>query len=159
MKAIHSIFFLLLLVGTTSCLTYEDVQLESFDGVQVENFAQKSVKLRVNATIFNPNGYKIKIKKSDLDVLVDGTKIGIAKTLDKVVLPKKATESQSVLIELTLDGKTALMAVMPKLMKGSSEVQIKGKVKAKALGIGKKFDVDFKHKLSARDVKGLGLGM
>ena len=143
------IAFLLVGLLATSCITYNDVDVKEFQEPKLEKFSKDEVRLRLVATVENPNGYKIKIKKANFDVFVNGKEVGKAKTESKVVLKKKSTDTYEVVVTTTFkQASGGLMAIAGSAMlKGEVELRAKGTVKAGAFGFYKKIKIDEKKKL------------
>ncbi len=145
------ICFLLLLCS--GCTVYEDVQILGISDYKIASLKDDKIQLNVALDVKNPNPYKIKIKKTSLDLFVNGSQVGEADMLNQIILKKKSSDSHQ--IALITDKSVlskALISSIGALMGKKIDVGIKGKVKAKALGIGKKFDVDFSKKVGLADL-------
>lgn len=140
-----SLFSLILLVFlSASCITYKDVELKGTNGFNVDSFSKEEVRLRLTVTVENPNNYNIKVKKGDLDLFVSGKKAGKAKLAESIVLRKNETADYDVVVITSLKelGSGGLMTLAGGALSGSIPIRVKGWVKAKAFGIGKKFEID-----------------
>lgn len=143
------IAFLFVGLFATSCITYNDVDVKEFQEPKIEKFSKDEIRIRLIATVENPNGYKIKIKKASFDIFVNGKEVGVAKTDSKVILKKKTTETYEVVVTTTLkQASGGIMAIAGSAMlKGEVELRAKGTVKAGAFGFYKKVKIDEKKKL------------
>ena len=114
--------------------------------VGIKNVSMKGIVVEVAMQIKNPNKYAISIVDSDLDLYVKGNKIGAAKIQEKVTLPKKSNKIHRFTINSTL--KDVASGIFPLMMdviaNKSIDLQVKGDIKARAKGVGKRFPVDFK---------------
>lgn len=130
------------------------------DDVKVEKFSKDEIRLRLVATVGNPNNYNIKIKKTDLDVFVSGKEIGKACIEDAVVLKKNSTQTYEVIVitNLKKSGGGLMALAGSALLSGKAEVRAKGYVKAGAFGISKKVKLDEKKTfpISPDMLKGFG---
>jgi len=140
----YSVLFLLL-IQLSSCLKYEEVKMVKVVNVEMKNVSPKGMDIDVAMQIDNPNTYAISIVDSDLQFFVEGKKVGVATIKDNVKLNKKSNEVYHFTIQSKFGniGAEALPLAMSLLSKSSIKVQLKGDVKAKAKGIGKRFPVDF----------------
>lgn len=146
---------LIALAGTLqSCITYEDVEVKGVENYNVENLLNKNedLKLLLDLKIENPNNYKITIKDADLHLYIGNKDLGRVTLGRPVKIPKKSTTVQT--LEIKPDSRKMLMAAMGgaagALLKGEIDVRLKGKVKGKALGIGKWFDIDHKETINLK---------
>ena len=127
-----------------SCGIYKQVQFKGVEDVSVQQFSQTAIVVEVAAIIDNPNGYDITLYDSDLDFMVNGTKMGKA-TIDRsITLKKKAKDTYSFVVKADTQGLGAKMGVLlPILLTGKATVKVKGVVLAKALGLKKKAPIEF----------------
>jgi LEA14-like dessication related protein len=151
---------IVLLVFATGCFTYQDVELEQMQDVKIEKFSNDEIRLRVVASVSNPNSYNIKIKKASFDLYSGEKFIGHATLDEKIVLKKNTTGTYEALVITNLkESKGGLMTLAGQaLLKGEVEIRAKGVVKAGAFGLSKKFKVDEKKKfpMSGDMMKSLG---
>ena len=152
MKNTYLIFALALLMS--SCLTFKEVEFKGVEDFKVEKLTASEGKVRVSVNVDNPNNYKIKIKKADLDLYLGGKNVGKAKLDKKVIIPKKSESTQDVVIVAdNLDLAKAIASnFMPALLSGKLNVGVKGKVKAGVFIISKKFDFDVSEKINVKDL-------
>ena len=155
MIALNRLKWLLLLVVVTlqSCRVYRDVEFKAVRETRFTSFNSKGISCEFEVELFNPNPYKITLMQSDVDLYLEGTRLG------KVQLPESA--------QLNADGKTLLKLActaepssIPKLVGGAigmvfkKDVVIEGKgsVTAKAFLITKSVSVEFKQRLKPEDL-------
>ena len=155
MIALNRLKWLLLLVVVMlqSCRVYRDVEFKAVKETRFTSFNSKGISCEFEVELFNPNPYKITLMQSDVDLYLEGTRLG------KVQLPESA--------QLNADGKTLLKLActadpssIPKLVGGAigmvfkKDVVIEGKgsVTAKAFLITKSVSVEFKQRLKPEDL-------
>ncbi len=145
--------FLVVILTLQSCRVYRDVEFKAVKETRFTSFNAKGISCEFEVELFNPNPYKITLMQSDVDLYLEGTRLG------KVQLPESA--------QLNADGKTLLKlactaepASIPKLVGGAigmvfkKDVVIEGKgsVTAKAFLITKTVAVEFKQRLKPGDL-------
>lgn len=128
------------------CLEYKEVQVKKVQRVGIKTFSITEVSFFVDMQIENPNNYKISITDADLDLYIKDQKFGKAVLQNNVVLPKKSNEVHQIIISSPLKDAVsgAIPLVIGMLGKRSVPIQVKGEIKGKVKGIGKKIPVDFK---------------
>ena len=103
-----------------------------------------TLSLEVSATIENPNKYKIKVQDPDIDIYLEGNKVGKLQMDAPLTLQKDTTMQYTVPIHTELDG--ALGSIFPVLLGVMSSNTIrfgaKGTFKGSAKMISKRIDVD-----------------
>jgi len=130
-------------VFLTSCFDYEDVDFQGVQNVGLEDRSGGTVTVRIDMKVNNPNNYNIKIKKSSLDVFVNGSKVGKTKMKNNIVLKKNTQDVYPLYLTLNeKDLKGSALASIGSILTGSMKVRIKGDIKARVYGIGKKFPID-----------------
>jgi len=146
-----------ILVALISCTPYQEVDIIKIGDYDVQNLSTSNVDLVVKMEVNNPNTYNIRIKKSDFDLFVDGSKVGKAKMANDVVIEKKTQKEYDLVLKANpSDISSKLMSnVMGLLGKKKVKVGIKGKVKAKVFGlVGKKFDVEEEEEIDISELMG-----
>ena len=155
MIALNRLKWLLLLVVVMlqSCRVYRDVEFKAVKETRFTSFNSKGISCEFEVELFNPNPYKITLMQSDVDLYLEGTRLG------KVQLPESA--------QLNADGKTLLKLActadpssIPKLVGGAIGmvfkkdlvIEGKGSVTAKAFLITKSVSVEFKQRLKPEDL-------
>lgn len=144
---------LFVLVALQGCRVYRDVQFKGVKETRFTSFNSKGVSCEFDVEIYNPNPYKISLLKSDIDLFLEGTKLGRVELPDLAVLD--AQQNSTLKFSCTADPSS-----IPKLVGGAigmvfkKELVIEGKgsVTAKAFLITKTVPVEFKEKLSKEDL-------
>jgi LEA14-like dessication related protein len=150
----HIIVGLISVCLFTSCLEYEDVEFMGVDDYTIDQVSASEVKITLKMKVKNPNSYNIKIKKSSFDIFLNDKELGETRMKDDVKLLKNSTDVYEVEFVSNLkDLSKGIFSSLGMLLGGSSKLRIKGEAKAKAFGIGKKFDVDFIQDIKASDFK------
>jgi len=131
------------IVFLTSCFDYEDVEFKGVQNIGLEGRSGGNITVRIDMKVNNPNNYNIKIKKSSLDVFVNGSKIGKTKIKNDITLKKNRQDVYSLYLALNeKELKGSVLSSIGSLLRGSMKVRIKGNIKAKVYGFGKKFPID-----------------
>lgn len=148
-KITFYISILILTISTIGCMSYKEVEVIEVTEVGVKEFTAKGVEIEVAMQIKNPNNYNISIVDSDLELFAKGNRVGTANIENKVTLPKKSNQIHRFIITSSFKdmGSSIFPILMNVLGGGAIDVQIKGDIKAKAKGVGKRFPVDFKEKV------------
>lgn len=150
---LYSLFFILFFA---SC-NIQDVELVKVNGYNIGRSDEKEIKLTLNLKIDNPNNFAIKVKKTNLNLFVSGSDAGKIKLNDKVIILKKSETDYDFV--LTADknqvSKAVVQAGIGIALTGKVNLNVKGWIKGKVFGIGKKIDIDEKQSLSLKD---LGMG-
>jgi len=115
------------------------------------------VEVTIAVKINNPNRYKIKIKKTDFDLFVEGKSIGQAKMKEDLTIEKKIEQNYDLVVQADYDEikKSAGTILTAALFQKTINVQVKGKVRAVVRGIfSKKMEVDVKKDILLKDFMG-----
>ncbi|MCI5055186.1 MAG: LEA type 2 family protein [Flavobacteriales bacterium] len=130
-----------------SCITYEDVEMLGLEDIKMKEFSTSGVEAIVSMKVKNPNNYKISIVNSDLDLFINGSKLGKAVIKDKIVIKKDRTEVYSFTVGAKPSG-GILGSLLSMAFSKNVKVGVKGKVKARAFMVSKSFDVDVEQNVS-----------
>lgn len=142
-----SLFFVL-----TSCATFQEPEFRKLDDMHLGKIDGKAINFTVDATVFNPNWYALKVKKSNVDVFLEGQLIGKLYLDDKVKMKGKGESNLSVPMRMELvEG--AMITLMRYALKSNVQLRLTGKVKGGVFFISKKFPVDEQRTVSGKDLR------
>lgn len=140
---------LLLLCSITSCI--EEPEFKEANNFKLEEFNKDHILFNVDVSVFNPNGYALKVRKSIFDLYIDDTYIGEAKLLENYKMKRKRTTLGNVPVEIILqDG--MMFKIMRFASKKSVDLRLKGTLKASAFGIPNKQEIDQTKTVNFKDL-------
>lgn len=152
----NKVFVLLALMAglmLQSC-SIQDVEMVSVNDFTLSQEMSDNPRLTINATLDNPNKFNIKVKKARLNLLINAGDAGNIVLEEAVVLEKQKQGDYEFI--LSVDKKKVLSAITASgisiAMTGKLTLHVKGWVKGKAYGLGKKIRVDEKKNLSLNDL-------
>jgi len=144
---LFSIFFF------TSCFDYEDVEFQGVQNFGIEDRTDGNITVRIDLKVNNPNNYNIKIKKTSLDVFVNGAEVGKTKMKNNIVLKKNHQDVYPLYLTLSeKELKGSALSSIGSFLKGSMKIRVKGDIKAKVYGVGKKFPIDIEEPVNLRSI-------
>ena len=137
-------WFLLLLMVLTACVPKEKVVLRSVSIKQVEPGKDGNLLLKADAIFYNPNSSRMRLKRIEIDVLVDGTKAArVDQQLSALIKPNSEF---TVPLEVQLKMKEiGLLNTIMNLFGGKKyEIQFVGRMKINVNGCPVKVPVNDK---------------
>jgi LEA14-like dessication related protein len=138
----NTIFTIILIISLSSCKVQE-VEVGDFRGFKLGAMNGKTVELNMQVPIKNPNKFKFKITKANLDIKLDTKELGKVTKIEKITIPAKSNAVYPINITVQLSDKLDIPSLlMSGMFKQKSKVSIKGFVKAHKFIFGRKFDVD-----------------
>jgi len=133
-----------------SCIAFKDLEFKGIDSYKVEEISMSGIKLNLSVKIENPNWFKIKARGGEVDVKLGGNSLGKFLLTDEVILPKKSDGVITVRIESKFKSFLGggFIGIMSMIRNGGEvEVEMKGHIKAHALGVTKKIPISTKEKI------------
>jgi len=135
----------------TSCTFYEP-EIRGGQTFKMEKIEGKEVRFTAGAKVYNGNWFAVKLKKSTLDLYVDGKYMGKVHLLKKVKMrAKRETDLEGTFLA-ELEG-NAMMKALGLAMKGNVEVRLKGKIKGGVFIFSKKLDFDETRTMNGRSFR------
>lgn len=133
----------------TSC-AYKDVEVIKVESVNIDEFNTGNVQITASLVLDNPNNFKIKIKKSELDLYVNGEPVGTASLQKKIILAKNTKMAHDFIIDSSIKdlGGGLVSSVISVISSGGIKVGVKGDVKASAFLITAKIPVDVEENIN-----------
>ncbi|MBM3161397.1 MAG: LEA type 2 family protein [Bacteroidetes bacterium] len=141
------ILFTLLIFS--SCISFKELEFKGMNGYEMGKLSGSEVSFTLKPIVYNPNIYALKVKKSVLDLEVEGKNFG------KIYLEKKISAKGRKMAELQVPLRIelesgAMLKAMPLMLKDSVRVVLKGHLKGGMLVFSKKFPVEFDKKISPK---------
>lgn len=150
----NNLFFLLaasLLLH--SCSIYKEVEVKEVVDVKITEFSEQGIKADVYLSINNPNGYKISMTESHIVLVFEGKTLGEVVLEEPLVIPKKSMTTQVMKVNTAYGDLSSLLGnILSIMFQSEFELQGRGYVKGKALFVARKVPVEFKQKLSRKDL-------
>ena len=137
----------LVLIMAVACVPKEQVVLRAVEIKQVETGPLGNPILKADAIFYNPNATRMRLKKIDIDVLVDGKKAArVDQHLSALIKPKS---DFTVPLEVELNLKeVGLLDTILSLFGGKQyDLQFTGSLKVTVNGFPMKVPVSYKDKL------------
>lgn len=121
------------------------------DGYTFDGIEGNQVKFTVQATVYNPNFYALKVKPSRVNVYADNQLYGTL-NLTKIQKMKRKKETK---LEVPMrfdmaDG--AMMGMMMLMRKDKVNIKLDGKVKGGVYFFSKKFPVTYERAISPKEL-------
>ncbi|MFZ4057031.1 MAG: LEA type 2 family protein [Ferruginibacter sp.] len=107
-------------------------------------FASSAVKM--DLVYYNPNSFGLQLKRTDLDVYIEGTYLGRTSQEYQITIPKKA--EFNIPIKIDVDMKNLLKNGFTALSKKEVLVKVVGSVKIGKANVFKTFKVNYEGKQS-----------
>jgi LEA14-like dessication related protein len=143
-------FVFLLLQG---CSVYKEVEVKEVLDVKILEFTNEGADCEVFVTVYNPNGYKITLTDSYVDLFFEGKPLGHVQLTDNIVIPKLSQTTVKMKCIADSENLQAILGnVLALLFKTEFVLEGKGYIKGKAMFISKKVPIDFSEKLSKKDI-------
>jgi LEA14-like dessication related protein len=143
----------ILVFALQGCRVYRDVEFKGVKETRFTSFNAQGVSCEFDVEVYNPNPYKITLMQSDVNLFLEGTRLG------KVQLPESAVlhAENSTILKLTCKAEPASI---PKIVGGAiglvfkKDVVIEGKgmVTAKASLVTKTVPVEFTQRVKKEDL-------
>lgn len=152
MKKIFALGTMMVLL-LSSCDMYKDVVVEQVVDVKILSFNQDGAEFEIELLVDNPNGYKISLTQSHINLSFEGKPLGEVQLKEKIVIPKKSHSTIILKCDATFDNFQELMGSMLTLLfKSEYLLEGQGHMRGRALMVSKKVPLTFKEKISKRDM-------
>lgn len=142
------IFLIITIVFFTSC-KYQDIEIIDFKDVKLGKTNTKEINLNALVEINNPNNYKIKVRKYDFDIKINGQTFKLADNDADITIPKRYNSSLPVSIKLTKAERgilslQSLLTFGEIIAKRSANIEVQGFIQAGAFLVSKKIHINEK---------------
>ena len=153
MNRIFFFSFLILFLG--SCNIYKDVEVYEIKEVEVTRFDQDAVEAEVKIILNNPNWYRVTLVDSDVDVYMNGKKVGKLNLKENVILPNNTVATKTVLMTGDYDeiSGSFLESLLTLLFSSTAKFEVIGTMKGRALMISRSVEIHEETEIDLRGFK------
>lgn len=143
--------FIIALVVMNSC-DFDEPDISNVTNFKLVEMEGRHIEAEFNVDCENPNAFGFKMKRANIDVIVDDQVLGKI-TLDKKIKVKRKSK-KTYTVPLSIDLEDGAMLKMIQLsMRKEITVLLKGKVRGSVCGISKSFDVNETKKIDGSLLK------
>ena len=147
-KSAFRILILLALVLAGSCKPKEDIVLRDIRDIIVD--ATTEPLLKANAILYNPNNIKIKLRKVNVEVYVNGKKSGIVDQEPRMVIPAQAEFTVPLEVKLNMKEMGVLDTIFGIIGSKKLKVRYKGSISITYKGLPIRIPVDYESDVKLR---------
>lgn len=142
---------LLIVLCAQGCGLYNSVEVLEVEDVRVKEFSDKVIVAEIDLLIENPNWYKVKLTKSEINLQINDADVGQMELREKLTIPKNSKTIQTVTIEADYEALETnfLQNFLLLLFNPKVHMKAEGYMKGRALFIGKKVPVLVEEDLDA----------
>jgi hypothetical protein len=134
----YSIFLTLLLV---SCSSPKELEYRDFKNFSVSKLGFSSSKAHFDLIYFNPNNFGLQLKRTELDVYVNGVLLGHTSQEYQITIPRKL--DFVIPIDMEVDMKNLLKNSLTALFNKEVLVKVVGSVKVGKANVYMSFPVNY----------------
>ncbi len=144
-----SLIILFTLLTFASCISFKEPEFKGMNGYEMGKLSGSEVSFTLKPIVYNPNIYALKVKKSVLDLEIEGKSFGKIFLEKKISAKGRKTSELQVPLRIELES-GAMLRAMPLMLKDSVRVVLKGDLKGGVLFFSKKFPVEFDKNISPK---------
>lgn len=141
-------FLLFIIMFICSCSHPKQLVYQNIENFKLKQAGLQQTEVSLDLRLFNPNNYGMKLKDADVDVFINGNRLGKMEVRNLFAVPGLDTFSMPVI--LNVDLKSAVPNVLQLLMKPEVDVKLAGTVKAGRHGLYVKVPVNYEGKQDIR---------
>ena len=142
----YLIFILLLFslpVVFSGCSGIEDVHVVKVKDVTYQELRGGTLKLSITATVNNPNRVNVKVKKLNMDLLLNGKLIGVVSQTEHIELLGRRQKDYKLLVSIEMkDLLSNMMNLYRVLMNEQRNLSLSGEIQVRYLLFTKTFQID-----------------
>jgi LEA14-like dessication related protein len=153
MRGILIILTVVCMSVLSSCKLYTDVEFKGVRSTKFGEFNREGVTCDITLEIYNPNPYKITLLDSDIELMLEGTKLGHVELPSTAVLDAEDKSLLTMTCKVPGESIPAIAgSAIGLVFKKDLMLEGKGTLRAKALLISKTFPVEFKQRITKEDL-------
>jgi len=147
-KSFNFAIIAMIMLSLSACKIFKKPSVDKIRDLQVVSINPDKSVVNVSLIVRNPNCYKLKVNKLNIELLnKDRGKVGTASLAKEVIIPKNSSVNLDFRVELD----TRPVVKMVSSLDQTVQFYIIGKGHGKALGLGKNFSFDEPYELDLKD--------
>lgn len=120
-------FFVILTLLLSSCSTPKELEYRDFKNFTINKVGFASSTAKMDMIYYNPNNFQLQLKKTDLDIYINGVFLGHSTQEYQITIPKK--DQFIIPVVLIVDMKNLLKNSLTALLNKQVMVKVTGSVR------------------------------
>ena len=138
----HTLPFLLILtILLISCSTPKELEYREFRNFSLQKVGFATSSIKMDMIYYNPNGFGLQLKRTELDVFVNGILLGHTSQEYQITIPKK--EQFIIPVTMEVDMKNLLKNSLTSLFNKEVQVKVTGSIKVGKANLFISFPVNY----------------
>jgi len=134
-------FFLLLTILLVSCSAPKELEYRDFRNFSTQNIGFSTTSVKMDMIYYNPNGFGLQLKRTELDIFVNGVLLGHSSQDYQITIPKK--EQFIIPITMDIDMKNLIKNSLTTLFNKEVNVKVTGSIKIGKANVFVSFPVNY----------------
>ena len=134
-------FFLLLTLLLVSCSTPKELEYRDFRNFSIQKIGFSTSSAKMDMIYYNPNGFGLQLKRTELDIFVNGVLLGHSSQEYQITIPKK--EQFIIPITMDIDMKNLIKNSLTTLFNKEVNVKVTGSIKVGKANVFISFPVNY----------------
>ena len=134
-------FFLLLTILLVSCSTPKELEYRDFRNFSIQKIGFSTSSAKMDMIYYNPNGFGLELKRTELDIFVNGVLLGHSSQEYQITIPKK--EQFIIPITMDIDMKNLIKNSLTTLFNKEVNVKVTGSIKIGKANVFVSFPVNY----------------
>jgi LEA14-like dessication related protein len=128
----------------STCRTPKELEYRDFKNFTIDKLGFSASKIKMELIYYNPNNFGLQLKRTDLDIFIDGNYLGQTSQEYQVNIPARG--EFAIPINMDVDMKNLFKNAASTLFNNEVMVKVTGKVKVGKANIYKSFTVNYEGK-------------
>jgi LEA14-like dessication related protein len=134
-------FLTLLTILLLGCNTPKELEYREFRNFSVQKIGFSTTSIKLDMVYYNPNGFALQLKRTELDVFVNGVLLGHTSQEYQITVPKR--EQFIIPITMEVDMKNLLKNSLISFFNKEVQVKVTGSIKVGKANVFISFPVNY----------------
>ena len=133
--------FLILTILLVSCSAPKELEYRDFRNFSTQKIGFSTSSVKMDMIYYNPNGFGLELKRTELDIFVNGVLLGHSSQDYQITIPKK--EQFIIPITMDIDMKNLIKNSLTTLFNKEVNVKVTGSIKIGKANVFVSFPVNY----------------
>lgn len=140
-RSYTQVLFAITLIFMSSCRAPQELVFRDFNNLSLDKMGFSASTLKIDIIYYNPNNFGMELKRTELDIFVNGALLGHSSQELQVAIPKR--DVFTIPLKVDLDMKNLFKNGLTSLFNKTVSVRAVGTIKVGKAGVYKNFNIDY----------------
>jgi len=128
----------------SACKAPKELEYKDLKNIRIEQIGASATAVKMDLAYYNPNNFSLQLKRTDLDIFIDGSFFGHSRQSTRITIPKRA--NFEIPLQIDVDMKNIFKNLFSSAFNKEVVIKVTGRVVVGKANVFKSFPVNYEGK-------------